>query len=49
KVVGISTKHIREKIVVETPKDFANLYERCWSSDPGKRPTLNEVSIVLEK
>ncbi|CAG8534372.1 5837_t:CDS:2 [Cetraspora pellucida] len=39
----------REKMVESTPLDYANLYNRCWSSFPDQRPTLNEILIELEK
>ncbi|CAG8591133.1 1750_t:CDS:2, partial [Dentiscutata heterogama] len=38
----------REKIIVNTPSDYANLIEKCWSSDPDQRPTLDEILIKLE-
>ncbi|CAG8501296.1 161_t:CDS:2 [Scutellospora calospora] len=39
----------REKIIPGTPPDYANLYEKCWSSDPEKRPALNEILTTFEK
>ncbi|KAF0538224.1 glycosyltransferase family 2 protein [Gigaspora margarita] len=39
----------REKMVENTPLDYANLYNRCWSSSPDQRPTLNEILTELEK
>ncbi|CAG8630100.1 15567_t:CDS:2 [Dentiscutata erythropus] len=41
--------HGREEIITNTPQDYSILYKSCWSSDQKKRPTLKEVSIVLEK
>ncbi|RIB02516.1 kinase-like domain-containing protein [Gigaspora rosea] len=40
--------HCREKDINNTPQDYANLYKKCWSSDPEQRPTLNEISVVLD-
>ncbi|KAF0483904.1 glycosyltransferase family 2 protein [Gigaspora margarita] len=39
----------REKMVENTPLDYANLYNRCWSSSSDQRPTLNESLTELEK
>ncbi|RIB29708.1 kinase-like domain-containing protein [Gigaspora rosea] len=36
----------RETPVENTPKNFCNLYQRCWDQDPEKRP---EIKIVLEE
>ncbi|CAG8850692.1 14323_t:CDS:1, partial [Racocetra persica] len=33
----------REKSIEGTPKDYLNLYEKCWSSDPDMRPAMNEI------
>ncbi|CAB5210481.1 unnamed protein product, partial [Rhizophagus irregularis] len=30
------------------PKEYSNLYAKCWDSDPGKRPTIQEVTIILK-
>ncbi|CAG8788430.1 11230_t:CDS:2, partial [Dentiscutata erythropus] len=38
----------REKIIANTPSDYANLVEKCWSSDPDQRPTLDQILIELE-
>ncbi|EXX50996.1 Skt5p [Rhizophagus irregularis DAOM 197198w] len=39
---------LREGIVEGTPKEYSNLYAKCWDSDPGKRPTIQEVTIILK-
>lgn len=38
----------REKVISGTPSEYANLYKKCWSSDPDQRPVLNEILIELE-
>ncbi|KAF0538384.1 kinase-like protein [Gigaspora margarita] len=42
-------EHNREKIIANTPQDYANLYKRCWSSDSDQRPTITQILTVLEK
>ncbi|CAG8636116.1 11585_t:CDS:2 [Dentiscutata heterogama] len=42
-------EHDREKIIANTPQDYANLYTKCWSSDPDQRPTLTQILAVFEK
>ncbi|CAB5388779.1 unnamed protein product [Rhizophagus irregularis] len=39
---------LREGIVEGTPKEYSNLYAKCWDSDPEKRPTIQEVAIILK-
>ncbi|CAG8494443.1 15624_t:CDS:10, partial [Cetraspora pellucida] len=39
----------REKTIENTPPNYANLYNNCWSSDPDLRPKLNEIILELEK
>ncbi|CAG8632731.1 13313_t:CDS:2 [Cetraspora pellucida] len=39
----------REYIVHNTPIDYIEIYKRCWSSDPGQRPILNEILITIER
>lgn len=40
--------HCVENVINNTPQDYANLYKKCWSSDPEQRPTPNEISAVLD-
>ncbi|CAG8499147.1 3987_t:CDS:2 [Cetraspora pellucida] len=40
---------VREKTAKNTPPNYANLYERCWSHDRGKRPTTDQILEDLEK
>lgn len=39
----------REQPVEGTPQGYQELYERCWETDPVKRPTLEEVLVTLTK
>ncbi|KAF9908678.1 hypothetical protein EC991_009606 [Linnemannia zychae] len=39
----------REQPVEGTPVGYQELYERCWETDPAKRPTLVEVLETLAK
>ncbi|KAF0451492.1 kinase-like protein [Gigaspora margarita] len=43
------SRNEREKIIPNTPSDYVNLYEKCWSTEPDERPTLNKISIDLDK
>ncbi|CAG8484748.1 12355_t:CDS:10 [Gigaspora rosea] len=38
----------REKIIDDTPSDYAILYQKCWSLNPAMRPPLNLVFCKLE-
>ncbi|CAB4430328.1 unnamed protein product [Rhizophagus irregularis] len=42
------TQGLRESIVEGTPKEYSNLYATCWDGDPDKRPTIQEVVIILK-
>ncbi|KAF9182190.1 hypothetical protein BGZ51_004875 [Haplosporangium sp. Z 767] len=39
----------RELPVEGTPAEYKDLYERCWDSDPQKRPDLDEILETLAK
>ncbi|KAF9092700.1 hypothetical protein BGX29_010331 [Mortierella sp. GBA35] len=39
----------RELSVDGTPTEYKALYERCWHSDPEKRPSLDEILSTLAK
>ncbi|RIB27864.1 kinase-like domain-containing protein, partial [Gigaspora rosea] len=39
----------REKIVDNTPSSYANLFEKCWSTEPDQRPSLDQVLVELNK
>ncbi|CAG8458417.1 13245_t:CDS:2 [Cetraspora pellucida] len=47
KIIQIS-QNKREKIIANTPSDYANLIEKCWSSDPDQRPALDQILIQIE-
>ncbi|CAI2166980.1 19845_t:CDS:2 [Funneliformis geosporum] len=34
---------MREKIVLDTPIEYSNLYEACWKDNPNERPTMQQV------
>ncbi|RIB10198.1 kinase-like domain-containing protein [Gigaspora rosea] len=38
----------REKMIPDTPPNYASLYRNCWSDEPGQRPTLNEILDELK-
>ncbi|RIB09737.1 kinase-like domain-containing protein [Gigaspora rosea] len=39
----------REKMVPGTPSSYAKLCEKCWRSNPKKRPELKEILLKLGK
>ncbi|CAG8534035.1 22922_t:CDS:2 [Gigaspora margarita] len=39
----------KESIIENTPKDYSDLYSKCWSSAPILRPTLTQIKDVLDK
>ncbi|KAI1315791.1 hypothetical protein EDD11_000345 [Mortierella claussenii] len=39
----------RELPVEGTPVEYKALYEKCWQSDPAKRPALDEILSTLAK
>ncbi|KAF0515144.1 kinase-like protein [Gigaspora margarita] len=39
----------RERTIPNTPSSYADLYMRCWSSDPTQRPTLDSILTKLKK
>jgi serine/threonine protein kinase len=39
----------REEPIINTPRVYVNLYQRCWNDDPKLRPTVNEVFVILEE
>ncbi|CAG8814742.1 60_t:CDS:2, partial [Cetraspora pellucida] len=38
----------REKIIANTPSEYAYLIEKSWSFDPSQRPTLDQILRKLE-
>ncbi|CAG8475792.1 5212_t:CDS:2 [Cetraspora pellucida] len=39
----------REKIIPETPKEYSNLYIKCWNAKPDERPCIENVHEELER
>ncbi|CAG8654256.1 2417_t:CDS:2 [Racocetra fulgida] len=39
----------REKTIPNTPQDYVDLYEKCWSNSPDQRPTLSKILKQLTK
>ncbi|CAG8831526.1 11643_t:CDS:2, partial [Racocetra persica] len=39
----------RERVISNTPTNYVNIYTKCWSTDPDRRPTLEEILICLEE
>ncbi|CAB5347400.1 unnamed protein product [Rhizophagus irregularis] len=50
---NISTNHIidgyRESRILGTPKEYSDLYESCWNSEPNIRPSVRQVFNKLEE
>ncbi|CAG8631827.1 21874_t:CDS:2 [Dentiscutata erythropus] len=42
------TKGLREMPISNTPSDYSNIYQRCWSSEPSQRPSTDEILDVLK-
>nr|GEY99823.1 serine/threonine-protein kinase HT1-like [Tanacetum cinerariifolium] len=42
-------KELRPSIPLDCPRSLAKLMERCWNTDPSKRPEMKDVVIELEK
>src|SRR5688572_3944157 len=38
---------LRPPIVADAPKDYVELMQKCWSSDPNKRPTVVDIHKKL--
>ncbi|CAB5380706.1 unnamed protein product [Rhizophagus irregularis] len=34
---------LRETVVSDTPKNYENIYTKCWDGEPEDRPTINQV------
>jgi len=39
-------KGSREVTIPDTPKDYEEIYKKCWSQEPEQRPT---IEVVLEE
>ncbi|KAL4569621.1 hypothetical protein LXL04_025263 [Taraxacum kok-saghyz] len=42
-------REMRPLISVNCPKSLAHLMERCWDTDPKKRPEMKDVVVLLEE
>ena len=40
---GVANTNLRPPIPKNITKSIANLIQMCWSNDPEKRPTYNEI------
>ncbi|CAN1846030.1 Serine/threonine/tyrosine-protein kinase HT1 [Linum perenne] len=45
---AVSQKNARPPLPVTCPTAFSHLINRCWSSNPGKRPHFDEIVAILE-
>ncbi|RIB20588.1 glycosyltransferase family 20 protein [Gigaspora rosea] len=39
----------KEIPIANTPPDYISLFYKCWSFNPENRPTLDEISLILDK
>ncbi|CAI2167069.1 8081_t:CDS:2 [Funneliformis geosporum] len=39
---------LREKVVSNTPTDYAKLFTKCWNEEPDNRPNMNQVVAELK-
>ena len=47
--LDIVCKGLRPKIVEGTDPEYLELMKQCWNSDPGKRPTAEELVEYFKK
>ena len=48
--IAIATnEETREAVILGTPKDYEELYKKCWSQEPEQRPTIKEVLKEFSK
>ncbi|CAN0890296.1 Serine/threonine/tyrosine-protein kinase HT1 [Linum grandiflorum] len=45
---AVCQKNARPPLPGTCPRAFAHLINRCWSSNPGKRPHFDEIVAILE-
>jgi serine/threonine protein kinase len=43
-IMGVAQRGLRPEIPLNSPPDFRELLEECWSSDPEKRPCNIDIS-----
>src|SRR6266498_2504704 len=41
-------KGFRPPITTSAPKDYIELMQECWNSDPNKRPIANDISNIFD-
>ncbi|CAG8580667.1 34729_t:CDS:2, partial [Racocetra persica] len=39
----------REEVILSTPQEYADIYEKCWSSEPEIHPQLNNILLNLDR
>ncbi|PKC56366.1 hypothetical protein RhiirA1_474102 [Rhizophagus irregularis] len=39
---------LREKPILDTPKEYIKIYTECWNIEPDNRPTINQVVVKLK-
>ncbi len=40
---------VREVTIPDTPKDYEELYKKCWNQEPEQRPTIKQVLEEFSK
>ncbi|OVA07591.1 Protein kinase domain [Macleaya cordata] len=45
---AVSQKNARPPLPTDCPVAFSNLIQRCWSSNPNRRPHFEEIVSILE-
>ncbi|KAF0439664.1 Myosin V [Gigaspora margarita] len=49
-VIPMSITHgVREKAIENTPLNYVSLFQKCWSTEPAQRPSLDQVLDELNK
>ncbi|KAF0412025.1 kinase-like protein [Gigaspora margarita] len=48
-ITAIILQNKREKIIANTPTEYANICTKCFSFEPDQCPSSNEIKISLEK
>ncbi len=43
-ILAIVNNKIREEAIPKTPKEYEELYKKCWNQEPEQRPTIEEIS-----
>src|SRR6266480_1706578 len=42
-IFDICNNGLRPPILPEMPEDYAQMMQKCWDTDPSKRPTIGEL------